>query len=344
MATFEEVFSFKNLYESAKSCCKGVRWKNSTQVFEINAARFAAQLHKDILNGTYKAKKYNEFDIIERGKLRHIKAMHIIDRCVQKCLCDYYLKPLLVPKLIYDNAASIKGRGTEYAIKRFRKHLTYHLKKHGKNGGILLADYHDYFGSVNHECLLNMLRKDISDDRLYEITKSHIESYDGDSGLGLGSETSQILSVYYVNSIDHYIKEKLHIKGYGRYMDDFYLIHNDIEYLKYCRSEIERLSKELGLTLNSKTKIVKLTEGFTFLKKRFYITDTNKIITRLSRKNVRKRREVIRKMFRLSLDIEEIQISFICWKGYASHYDTYYTILKMEEYFNKCSEEVTNVN
>ena len=61
------------------------------------------------------------------------------------------------------------------------------------------------------------------------------------------------------------IKERLGIKFYGRYMDDFYLIHHDKEYLQYCLEEIRKFLVSLGLELNQKTAIFPLTQGINFL-------------------------------------------------------------------------------
>lgn len=58
-----------------------------------------------------------------------------------------------------------------------------------------------------------------------------IDSFEGDRGLGLGSQISQIMELLVLNDLDHFIKEKLHIKYYIRYMDDFILIHPDRGYL-----------------------------------------------------------------------------------------------------------------
>ena len=58
-------------------------------------------------------------------------------------------------------------------------------------------------------------------------------------GLFIGSMTSQILAIFYLNDLDHFIKETLKIKYYVRYQDDFLLFHPSKDYLKYCLSEIK---------------------------------------------------------------------------------------------------------
>ena len=93
----------------------------------------------------------------------------------------------------------------------------------------------------------------------------------GDVGFGLGSQVSQIDALMVASPLDHFIKEQLHIKYYGRYMDDFYLIHENREYLKYCMEEIRKKCKEYGFVLNEKkTKMALLRKGVKFLKTKFF--------------------------------------------------------------------------
>lgn len=337
--TFEDVVSFESLLDSANQCCKGVMWKSSTQMFALNKMRWCSDLHHALINDKYKSKGFTQFFINERGKTRFIQAVHISERCVQKSLVKNALRPIIVPRLIYDNSASLKGKGTEFALKRLKQHLAHHYRKYGRKGGILLIDFHDYFGSINHAKLISMFNDVIKDKRIVKLIAYFINAFDGDCGLGLGSEVSQIGAIFYPNKIDHYIKEQLHIKGYGRYMDDSYLISDDIDYLRYCLTVIRKMCEELNITLNEKkTHIVKLNSGgFEFLKKRIFISDTGKIVMRLMRKNITKRRQLIKKHIELyykgQITFQSLCQSYDSWVGYASHYNAYKTILSMDKLF-----------
>ena len=72
-------------------------------------------------------------------------------------------------------------------------------------------------------------------------------STEGNVGIPIGNQTSQLFALLYLDGMDHFIKEKLGIKFYGRYMDDFFLIHKDKEYLRHCRKEIEAFVQARGL-------------------------------------------------------------------------------------------------
>lgn len=334
---YEDIISFDALMNSADQCRVGVMWKASTQMFWQNQINWCATLHEQLENETFKPYGFYEFDINERGKKRHIRAVKLQERVVQKSLVQNGLRPLIEPRLIYDNSASIKGKGTQFALNRLRQHLAQHYRKYGRKGGILIMDYSSYFDSIDHEILLSMLKKIINDNRVFALTAMFINAFPGDKGLGLGSEVSQTSAIFYPNKIDHYIKERLHIKGYGRYMDDSYIIHQDIEYLKYCRKEVERMAAELGLKLNPKaTQIVKFSSAsFEYLKKRFCITSSGKILMRLSRKNVTRHRRRLRRMIDHGVDVSTIRQSHNSWRGYAKQCNSYRTICNTENWLYK---------
>lgn len=338
-STYNEAISYRNLRRCAKKCTCGVTWKPSVQMFEVNTLQWAAELHGQLLSHTYKSKGFYKFWLLERGKIRHIQSVHISERCVQKAINTYGVKPIVEPMLIYDNSASRENKGTEFAIKRLRKHLASHYRRHGKQGGVLTIDFHDYFNSIPHDKLYAMLDKCIKDAELLESVKYFIDCF-GSTGLGLGSELSQIAAIFYLNSLDHYIKERLHIKGYARYMDDAYLIHSDIDYLKCCLSEIKRISKELGLELNPKTRITRLDKGsFIFLKRRFSITDTGKVVTRLKRSNVTKRRQTMKRQKKLvdegRADIDSVRQSYQSWRGYATKWNSRKTVFNTDKLYKE---------
>lgn len=82
--------------------------------------------------------------------------------------------------------------------------------------------------------------------------------------------TSQILAIYYLNDLDHFIKEELKIKYYCRYQDDGGLYHHSKDYLKYCLKRIEEFLENEKLVLNKKTRIYKNTNNFIFLGRNKY--------------------------------------------------------------------------
>lgn len=342
MITFEEVFSVEHLLACGLKCLRGTRWKSSAQMFELNLLQWACTLHRDLMDGKYRSKGFTNFTICERGKIRHISSVHISERCVQKCLATYVLKPLIIPRLIYDNAATIEDRGTEFAINRLREHLRHHLARHGHEGGILTLDYHNYFGSISHDRLLDKLKPLVEDERIFNLIKYFIDCFPEDYGLGLGSEVSQMCAVFYPNEIDHYFKDKLQIHGYARYMDDSYIISDSLEELRRYRQVFIEQSRAHGLEINEKmTQITPFHKGsFVYLKKRIFITPENKIVMRLASKNITQRRRGIKKQHKLlcngAITSEAMKHSFVSWQGFASKYNSHTSVQHLEELLESC--------
>ena len=292
---FEKVFSYTHLYKSYKKCILGVGWKSSTQIYKSNATYNVFTTYQKLMNGTFKSDGFFEFDIHERGKIRHIRSVTIRERVVQRCLCDYAITPMFSRQLIYDNGASSKGKGYTFAIKRLTKQLNHFYNIHGNKGYVLLFDFSKFFDNVEHWLLKEIVDKTFTDERIKKLTNHFVDMF-GDKGIGLGSQVSQNMALIAANKLDHYIKEKLRIKGYGRYMDDGYLIHESKEYLQKCLADIKKICAELGLPLNlNKTRIARLDKGFTYLKIRFFLTHSGKIVRKIYPKSVTRMRRKLKK-------------------------------------------------
>lgn len=175
----------------------------------------------------------------------------------------------------------------------------------------LKCDIRKYFPSINHNILINNLKKiGFSDDEFWFINKIINEQPDIlENGLALGNQSSQWFALYYLDKIDRLIKEKLKVKCYVRYMDDFILIHRNKKYLQYCLKEINKVcNEELNLELNQKTQIGIAYNGIDFLGFNHILTNSGKVIRKLrfsSKQRMRKHIKTIRKLKDKSIIDEE---------------------------------------
>ena len=114
----------------------------------------------------------------------------------------------------------------------------------------------------------------------YQEQDNRLPNYQYGKGLPIGNLTSQFLSIFYLNKLDHYIIHNLHLKYYVRYMDDFLIFHYDKKYLKECLIKIKhQLNNIYHLNINeNKTKIINTKEGFVFLGYYFKIRNKKTII------------------------------------------------------------------
>ncbi|MBQ3502922.1 MAG: RNA-directed DNA polymerase, partial [Clostridia bacterium] len=185
--------------------------------------------------------------------------------------------------------------------------------------------------------------KAISDERIRQITKALVDDF-GDIGLGLGSQVSQILSLAYANKIDHYMKEVMNAKYYGRYMDDGYIISNDKNYLHRCMNELKRLCDELQIKLNiKKTHISKLNNGFTFLKRRFYLCDGGRLIRKICKAGTTRMRRKLKKFKQKTsqgiMCFEDVCNSLQSWIGHTKHTNCYKSKMSMIRLFRDLYKE-----
>ncbi len=275
----KEAFTFEKLLTAHKRCRRSKQHKTETISFEINLSATLVELSKRLLNMTYKPGKYKEFKIFE-PKERTIEALSYKDRVVLMALCSNIIEPKVEKYLIFDNVACRKNKGTLFGIKRLEGFLHDYYRKFGHKGYFLKCDIKKYFQSIDHNMLIEKLKKTDLDNEDLLIIKTIIDSKNADSGVGLpiGNQTSQWFGLFYLNTIDRLIKEKLQIKYYVRYMDDMILIHHDKEYLKFCKKEIQRCAEnELHLKLNSKTQIGTLQNGIDFLGFHHTLCETGKV-------------------------------------------------------------------
>ena len=337
----EKVCSFEELYKAMYKCKKDVMWKDSVAGYVKNGLMNCLHLSDQLLDGTYKIDKYSYFTIHE-PKTRDIVSTRMKDRVFQRSLCDNYLYREMTKGLIYDNVACQTGKGTLFGMNRLNCHLRKFYREHGTDGYVLQSDIKNYFGSTRHEVAKEVVNKRIDNTWVLEHVYKIIESFGTDEnpnmGMGLGSQVTQLIQLAVLDDLDHFIKEELKIKQYIRYMDDFILIHNDKEYLKYCKEQIEIRLEQIHLKSNQKkTQIYPVSRGIKFLGFRFILTPKGKVIRKLNKDNISKERRKLRKQRNLvrkgALTRNEVDACFVSWKAHAKKGNTHNLIKKMDEYY-----------
>lgn len=330
--SLEEIFTFENIYAAHKWCRKSKQHKGEVVRFEIDLSKNITELIKELTSRKYKLGKYRKFKLFE-PKERLIEALSYKDRVVLMCFVTNVLKPIISKHVIYDNAACQKNKGTDFGLNRLTKFLKREfINEHGNDFYYLKCDIHKYFPSINHEVLLNKLKRiGLTDDELY-MARLFMTNYETSVGIPLGNLSSQWYALIYLDDLDRFIKEKLQIKGYIRYMDDFILIHKDKNYLRYCLKEIDSFCKErLKVELNVKTQIGKVKNGIDFLGFRLILTETGKVIKKLRGSSKRRIKRHLRNLKKLEdkgiVDREYVNIRKNCFYSRIDNSDESRTFL-----------------
>jgi len=296
-----------HVYENEVS--KNTKNKRKVYQFEKNKMQNIEYIYQTLQSIDYNGGRYNIF-LVKYPKYRVVMSLNMRDKVINHYFTRYVLMPKLTRFLDDRNVATRKEMGTQAGINYVKKFLDKN-KKYDKFY-ILKIDISKYFYTIDHAVLKEMLRKHLDDfeyqyavsiidstnqsyindsikflknrelsrsDRKSEIDK--IPYYDVGKGLPIGNMSSQFLSIFYLNALDHKIIHDFHIKYFVRYMDDFLLIHHDKKHLENCLKEIEKILKEdYKLALNkNKTKIYSSNEGFEFLGYRFRIYNKKTIMT-----------------------------------------------------------------
>lgn len=326
MTDFEKVIDFKNMYKAYCKSKVGKGFKKSSARFNIMALEGINILIQQLKDKTYKVSDYNEFKVFE-PKERVIQTTSFKDKVVQHSLCDNVILPRLQEIFIYDNCAGQKGKGTLFGLDRLKEQMQSFYKRNGLNGYVLKCDITKFFYNISHEQLKDMVNYHFSYDKdICWLCNLYIDSTEG-KGIPLGNQINQGFALLYLDGMDKLIKYELGIEFYGRYMDDFYLIHKDKDYLKHCLEVIKKYLKTLDLTTNGKTQIFPLKNGINYLGFHTYLTDNGKVIRKLKNQNKRNAQRKFLRMTKLvaegKLTKEKFKVSYQSWENHISHGNCY---------------------
>ena len=132
-------------------------------------------------------------------------------------------------------------------------------------------------------------------------------------GLPIGNMSSQILAVFFLNKVDHFIKEKLGCKYYIRYMDDLVILGNDKEKLKNIFASVSKYIESFDLNVNKKSGIYSLSNSVNFLGYNFKVFN-NKLIIRYRSDTIKR---VNKRLKNLKVYDNEMYLKSVAsYKGY----------------------------
>lgn len=325
-----------NLYDAYLKSIKSSKWKETTQRFMLSYLDHIFAIQAELETQTYRPGTENKFVLRERGKTRYITSLQPRDRIVRHVLCDNVLLPVVRTKLIYDNGASLEGKGISFSRKRFDVHLRKYYMEHGSNEGyILFGDFRKFYDNIHHEIIKKELLKLVNDDAYiawlldvifgnFKVDVSYMteEEYENcmydifdaleyrnipqttltgkkfmPKSVNIGDQISQVIGIFYPYRIDNYIKTVRSQKYYGRYMDDWYVISPSKEELEDILENVEKIAACYGIHVNKKkTRIVKLSSTYKYLQVRYSLTKSGKVTKHINPQRVTAMRRKLKKL------------------------------------------------
>jgi len=356
--------------------------KEKIERFENNYVSNMIYIKKVLEEKTYYPGRYNVF-LIHEPKVRLIMSQNIIDKLINHVVTEYFLVNIFDKSLIDENVATRKNRGTHYGIKLLKRYINelkddefYILKfdiskyffniDHEITKNIIKTKIKDkdvlkiLFQIIDstdekyvNEQINNLKNKQINKIRLYKNDNAtrkineikNLPLYEKGKGVPIGNMSSQFIAILYLNELDHFVKEKLKVKHYIRYMDDGIILHKDKEYLKFCLAEITKIIHKYKLKLNDKTQITSIKEGFDFLGFRYYIKN-NKIIMKVKKQTKRRFKRKMKKLYKLldseRITLEELNQVKASYLGHLSYGDTKSLVRSTLQYRESTNKDMGN--
>lgn len=292
---YKDISDFNNLLTAYRLARRDNRYKSSTCKFDLFLEDNLFRLKWELETDRYFPSPYAYF-VITDPKMRHVVAPNFRDRVVHHGLVSV-IEPIFEKTFIYDAFACRKDKGTHFGAKRTKKFLQAARSFHGKDAPlyVLQCDIQRFFPSISWGILIELINKKIDcpkiRDLIVRIITTHKVFYDGNilrelpkeiisseerKGLPIGNLTSQLFANIYLNPLDHFVKETLKERWYGRYMDDFFIISSDNKHLLEVREKIRQfLLTTLNLTLHPRKSIIQnVKNGVPFVGYRIFYDHT----------------------------------------------------------------------
>ena len=342
LGPIDKVFSYRKMFFYGRRCCNGVRWKQSTQNFELHLFSGTARRRREVLEGRWKPRKCTHFTLRERGKVRPIDAPHITDRQVHKTLCNEVLVPLYNPSMIYDNGASQRDKGLHWHFRRIKDQLHWHFRRWGREGAVGLIDLKGFFPNAPRWSIYQRHQRLITNPDLRWLADTVVRyapSTAPERGMPLGVEPSQQEMVALPSAVDNWLKCPKGIHCAGHYMDDYYIIMPDVEQLKAVIREMVRRFETMGIRVNKrKCRIIPLTKPFRWCKARFTLTETGKIKVNGSRDGIKRARRKLKLFYREfkagKRPLKDVEQYMNCQSAYYKNFNDHGRLLRLQRLYH----------
>ena len=333
----EDIIGFEALWDSMMKCKRGVIWKDSVAGFCLDAVRQVSHLYDELVDGIYKERPHKYFTI-RYPKERAIMSISFRDRVYQRSLNDVGIYPAMSKSFIYDNAACQKGKGADFARNRFKCHLQRYYRKHGADGYVLKMDVRGYYPNMRHDVAKETFKRRLASE-VYQRAEAILDSFPGEVGFNPGSQIIQIAGISVLDGIDHYIKERLRIRHYLRYMDDMLIVGNDRSELEQIWKDVDKRLQEIGFELHpTKTRIIPIRDGIMFLGFEYRLTDTGKVIMSIDPTRVKAIRRKLYRMVKKAkaglLTRAKVDESYQSWRSHAAKGNSWKLLKRMDTYYN----------
>ena len=299
---------------------------------------YAAKIQEMLFNQTYVPTKpiIKKIQDASSGKVRKIyKPKFYPDQIIHWSLM-LQLQPIIMRGMYEYNCGSVPNRGTKLGQNAVRKWLN---NDHKNTKWCLKMDVEKFYPSINNEILKRMFRRKIKDRDCLQLIDLIIDSNDGQP---IGYYTAQWFSNFFLEGLDHFIKEKLGVKYYVRYVDDLVLLGSNKRKLHKVRKSVETYLNSVDLGLKGNWQVFKVSDrSIDFLGLRFYHDRT--ILRKRTALRIKRRVNKINKKGYLNEKDASAIVSYWGWIKRSDSFNFYHKNMKPVVTI-KTAKKVVSVN
>ncbi len=335
-----KIIDKNNICKAILNASKGKKNRSNVKKILDNIYFYVDVIYEQLKSKTYIPNKYEE-KIIQDGvrkKERIIyKPRFFPDQIIHWALMQQ-IEDIIKRGMYEYCCGSVKNRGILYGVKYLKKIL---VRDRKNTKYCLKLDIKKFYPSINQSILKRKFRKIIKDRDTLDLIDLIVDS--AEQGVPIGNYTSQWFANFYLQDLDHYIKEQLKVPYYIRYMDDMVLFHRNKKELHKIKNKIEEFLKQEDLKLKENWQLFKMdSRPLDFLGYRFY-----RGYTTLRKSNflrIKRRYKKIYKKGKLTYKDASASLSYYGWLKHCDSYNFNQKYVKPYIDLNKCKGVIKNAS
>ena len=260
---FEQLIDDSNLETAIHNAAKHKRNRPDVAIVLSNPKMYTAKLKQILINQEYCSRVHKAVRIYDGSSKKErliIKPKFLYDQIIQHAIIQV-MKPIISKGMYQFSCGSIPDRGCHYG-KRYLEKVIRKNKNSPELKYVLKLDIRHFYQSIDTSRIKKQIEKSVHDKKMLDIVFSVLDSnkalHEGniiDMGLPIGYYTSQWFANWFLQDLDHFIKEKLHVKFYARYVDDIVIFAKNKKELYNKYRELEAFLNSKGLSVKNNWKM-----------------------------------------------------------------------------------------
>lgn len=321
---YEKICDLENIRLAIHKASLGKRQKLFVRQVLSNPDRYAREVQAMLVEKRYTPSPYT-IKVVRDGPSQKERVIYkprfFPDQIIHWALMLQLHNALLKGMYEY-NCGSVPGRGTGYGQKALRRWLDTDYKG---TKYCLKLDITKFYPSIDHSVLKAMFRRRIKDAECLWLIDTIIDS--SSPGLPIGNYTSQWFSNFFLQGLDHYIKEGLGVRYYIRYVDDLVMLGSNKRALHKARIAIEGYLNNIRLSLKPNWQVFLVNaRAIDFLGFRFYRNKTT--LRKRNALRIRRRFAKIAKKPKLTYQDACAVVSYWGWITRSDSFGFYHRYVK----------------